>query len=60
MNKGETLFNNARISAQLIINTALLKTPQVIRNAVNEICSLQAYKDIDRNKLILRLEKEKC
>lgn len=58
MNEDEKIFIDAKVHSQIILNNYEIKTSELLRKTVDEVCTMPRYRDIDREKLIKILEME--
>ena len=56
----ENIFINAKNSAQVYLDIYDEITPESINEAVDQVCKMDKYKQIDKNRLIEALELDNC
>jgi hypothetical protein len=58
MNEDKKIFIDAKVHSQIILNNYEIKTSELLRKTVDEVCTMPRYRDINREKLIKILEME--
>ena len=58
MNEEDRIFTQAKVHCQVILNDIEIKTNNVLKETVEDVCSMARYREIDKEKLIKLLEME--
>ena len=58
MDDEEKIFTDAKVHTQIILNNYKIKTEEILKKAIDEVCTMSTYINVDKGRLAKILQME--